>query len=714
MIRIAAYATLLTTAASIPLSEAHAEKPRFHELEGFGNFLDGNPESTAITESGTVVLPPTVRERYTDPAAVFSAAAPLGNEIAVARSDDGQILAIDRAGKTRRLFKVNETVVTAMASRGDTLFVAAGPPARLYRVPASGKPQDYYGFDAQYVWDLAVAEGGSLWAATGKPGRVVRVEGPGEGEVIFEPEQAHLRAIHHDSELGLFVGGGEDGIVYRAADRQRFRALFDSGLNEITGMVTLGTDLYAAAVSGANAVASQGSSGDDDNNKNVKVRSQLVRVGMDGASETLAGSNDEAIFAVARDHRERVLVATGATGRRDPRGRIYAIEPDERMVSMLYQSKSRRLTALFDLPRKALAAVGADGGRLIHLTGGIAPEGVFLSTPFDAGVNSRYGTVEVFGEWPQGTRVRVAVRSGQTKTPDDTWSEWSQDIDAPGRKRVRVPNGRYAQLRLTLSSDGSVSPSVYRARLAYLRQNLPPFVREVVALRRGLALEPLRQRKRRRKTVNLDNEAGKELRRGDDEEAEKPRKAARARRIERPGALTIKWVAKDPNGDDLKYDLAFRPAGDGGWIALEDELEEPFFTLDSAQLPDGHYEFRVRASDAPSNPPMQARDDKRESRAVLVDNTPPRVRDIEIEQRGQRTVIRFVASDAVGPLSDAGYSLDGQPFEPVHPDDGILDGPGEAFTLRLGELASGPHTLTIRIFDAAGNPGTGQKLFDIP
>ena len=35
-----------------------AETTRTFELEGFGHFLDGNPESTAVTEDGAVALRP--------------------------------------------------------------------------------------------------------------------------------------------------------------------------------------------------------------------------------------------------------------------------------------------------------------------------------------------------------------------------------------------------------------------------------------------------------------------------------------------------------------------------------------------------------------------------------------------------------------------------------------------------------------------------------
>ena len=160
-----------------------------------------------------------------------------------------------------------------------------------------------------------------------------------------------------------------------------FKALYDSGHPEITAVVVQDNLAFAAAVTGAQALAaSQGN--EQQGGKAVKgpeVRSQLVRIGMDGTSEVLAGSNDEAIFDLAVDDKKQILVATGATGRDDPRGRLYTIHPTKRKIGMVYQSPSRRITHLVQLPRDALAAVAASGGRITHVTGGYGFEGEFYT-----------------------------------------------------------------------------------------------------------------------------------------------------------------------------------------------------------------------------------------------------------------------------------------------------------------------------------------------
>ena len=738
MARVAGVAVAVALGVS---SDARAEAARFYNLEGFGHFLDGNPESTAITEDGAASLPPPVRERYADAGAVFSAATADGEDVIVARVDDGQVLRVDRAGKSKLLWKADESMVSALLSTGEALFAGTGAPAKIYRIDKkSGKAEVYYAADAGYIWALCEGPKGSLLAVTGEPGTVVRIDKKDSGKVLFAPEQEHLRSVAYSVALGIFVGGGERGIVYRAADSVQFRALYDTGNTEVTGLLLRDGYVFAAGVSGAQELAVEPSKpegkrgggggegggsggsgargeggGSGGKSSSSAVRSQLVRVGMDGAVETLAGSSDEAIFALAFDDKGQVLVATGATGREDPRGRIYSVEPERRLISMLYQSPSRRITHLVDVGRGSLAAVSAVGGRITQLAAGYATSGEFITLPFDTGINSRFGVVQLFGSWPKGTAVDGAVRSGQTAEPDATWSEWSRAVHAPGNVSSGAPNGRYMQVRLTLKGDGKSTPSVHRVRLSYLRQNLPPFVRDITALGKGLALYVIPQDPPRSKTISLsDKPAAEDTHHGGDEE-ERPNGPARARQVEESGAVTLRWVAEDPNGDELRYDLKYRPSGGKDWRVLKQKMVEPFYTLKSQQLPDGQYQFRVEVTDAPSNADGEERTDSRDSRDVLIDNTPPHLDPLKVEVgRDRRIVARALAADQVGPLVAASYSLDASELKPVLPDDGVLDGPGESFTLRLGPLPSGEHTLTLRVRDEAENEGVGQAAFVVP
>ncbi|HET6346894.1 MAG TPA: fibronectin type III domain-containing protein, partial [Myxococcota bacterium] len=661
----------------------------------------GNPETTAVTEEGAIALPPEVRDRFSDAAATFGAAAAHGDEVFVSRVDDGQVVGIDAAGKSRNVYKAEEAMVTALLATDDGLFVAVGTPARIYRIDWKGKASLFNAPDANYVWGMVEGPEHGLYAVTGEPGTVVKIDAKGVGKTLFKSEQAHLKSLAYDAKLGLFVGGGERGVVYRAQKETDFKALYDSGNPEVTALLVRDAYAYVAGVTGAASLASD-EGGGKKSKAQGEVHSQLMRIAMDGTSEVLAGSSDEAVFALAFDARGQVIVATGATGRDDPRGRLYSIDPEKKLISMLYQSPSRRITHLVTLGKGALAAVAAGGGRITQLTRDVAHKGEFYTLPFDTGINSKLGLVQVLGSYPSGTSVEASVRTGQTAEPDSSWSDWSKPVTAPGNKPVSAPNGRYLQVRLTLKSTGEASPQVLRLRVAYLRQNLPPFVREVSTLRKGVALLPIPHDENKSKTVALADK-------GEERSSEEGRRTgqARARQVMDRGALTIKWLADDPNGDELKFELLVRGAGEATWRTLKNDLDDPFYTLKSSQLPDGHYHFKVRASDGRSNPDGMERSDSRESRAVLVDNTPPKVERLKASVSGRRATIESSVEDAVGPLVELTYALDSAEARPILPEDGILDGPGETFKIALDNLAPGRHTLTVRAVDEADNEGFG-------
>jgi hypothetical protein len=143
------------------------------------------------------------------------------------------------------------------------------------------------------------------------------------------------------------------------------------------------------------------------------------------------------------------------------------------------------------------------------------------------------------------------------------------------------------------------------------------------------------------------------------------------------------------------------------WKLLKEDVRESKLDIDSDALADGTYRFRVGVSDRRANPPSVAASVNRVSRAILVDHTPPRVQSMAVESRQSA---RFDASDDASLLQQAEYSLDAGAWQPVYPDDGILDSRAESFTIRLADLPPGEHLITLRVRDRAGNAGLGKAV----
>jgi hypothetical protein len=97
-----------------------------------------------------------------------------------------------------------------------------------------------------------------------------------------------------------------------------------------------------------------------------------------------------------------------------------------------------------------------------------APTGTFDSRVLDGGgTGADWQTVSATTKVPAGTQLGFATRTGETATPDASWSGW-QAVDAGGG--IASPNGRYIQYRANLSSTdpaGMITPVVERVEVGF-------------------------------------------------------------------------------------------------------------------------------------------------------------------------------------------------------------------------------------------------------
>ncbi len=359
----------------------------------------------------------------------------------------------------------------------------------------------------------------------------------------------------------------------------------------------------------------------------------------------------------------------------------------------------------------ALLGSGGDGwlgtgglARVYRVPGKSPYEGIATSTPFDAGGNARWGGMSIEpGTGVSG--VRVETRSGNTKTPDDSWSGW-QDVGLDGgRGKVNAPAARFLQWRLHLSDAQTRLAAV---STTYLPANLAPRVSEVRVTGLG---EKMERTWDRGQPASLAQELPGGVRvefqvpgHDTDQPADDP-EAAWARRYR-----TVTWSAADPNDDPLRFDIDLRATGETTWKPLQKDDEASPWIWDSAAVPDGWYALRVTASDRVANPPELAATGYRQTEPFLVDNTPPRVADLDAKGR----VITGAAEDAAGSIRSIEVSLDGGAWRMVFPEDGIADMPRETFRIDLTEADSGDHVALVRAADDAGNLGVARVSFLVP
>jgi hypothetical protein len=432
------------------------------------------------------------------------------------------------------------------------------------------------------------------------------------------------------------------------------------------------------------------------------IKGAVYRIAPDGLWDQLWDSRDDSPYDLAFDADSRLIIGTGS------KGKIYRLEGDPLRPMLLSRATAQQVTALYKDARGRLYYATANPGKLFRLSPSRAARGTYESEVRDAQMVSSWGTVSWHGNIPNTSRVEISTRSGNTETPDDTWSAWSSTYTVAEGSTITSPKARYLQWRALLSgtSDGPVLTSV---TAAYLQRNLRPQVRSITVHPPGIVFQ--------KPYSTGDPELA-----GFENQSTPDRRLAQAaqnapggstgspllgRRTYQKGLQTILWRADDENEDDLSYDVWYRREGDPGWNALRHNLTDEILVWDTATVPNGTYFIKVVASDAPSNSAGTALTGELESIAFEIDNTPPAIIVTGARLDGNRTIVVFDVRDDHSPVLRVECSQDGQLWRGAFPIDGISDSKSEHYEVAI-EGTLGPRGITVRATDAMNNVATAQ------
>ena len=162
-----------------------------------------------------------------------------------------------------------------------------------------------------------------------------------------------------------------------------------------------------------------------------------------------------------------------------------------------------------------------------------------------------------------------------------------------------------------------------------------------------------------------------------------------------------------------KRQLQIRGVSDREWRTLGAGLTNSWFTIDSDALPDGVYVLRLVATDDLTNPVTVALSGDKTSEPIEIDNTPPKVTAGAQSVSGRNGEIPFAVEDSTSRILRAEFSVDGGPWMPVYPDDGIPDGLRERFVVRVPNLNPGEHVVALRAADSSANSGSGKLTITV-
>jgi outer membrane protein assembly factor BamB len=627
-----------------------------------------------------------------------------------ATGDEGKVYKVAPGGKVSVAYAGGESQVLCLAVGGDgAVYAGTGPGGSIVRIDPHGKARTFCDTGESYVWSLAVdRKTQTLYAGTGPKGRICKVTPEGKVEVFCATRQEHVLCLAAGEDGMLYAGTDKGGLVYRIDPRGKGFVLFQAPQAEVHTLQLTPEAIYAgtAAPTKRRAGGSLASSSRDSSSvsadgptspvpADTAVRRAAAVVKKASASDDKDGphghpasapsapaSGENSVYrltaagGIREVFREKALVLSLLRGAgrlfvgTGMEGQLFEVDEATRERTEIARLDHGQVMCLCRRAGGTVVLGTGDPGKLYSLEEKFAVRGTVTSEVLDAHLVSRWGALRWEADTPPGTRVMLAVRSGNVADPDETWSDWSAEQADGGP--AAAPPARYLQYRVTLKTDDPArTPAVRSVTLRYATTNQAPEVLKVEAPDLD--------------AVNLDN----------------------------PKRLKFKWTAQDANEDDLTYSVYVRKEGWAGWVLLEDDLDRPDYEWDTTAAPSGTYRLKVVASDRKDNPDADALTGERVSLPFVVCHQPPAVSVKVADLEGGEARVEAAASSPLVRLTAASYAVDGKKWVSVFPAGGLFDSKSAAFAFSTESLKPGTHVLVLRVRDAAGNTGSADVVFDV-
>ena len=715
-------------------------------------FEKGMPQGVAVSSDGHLREGPGLTEVLTTPSTfVWSVTAGKNGETYLGTASPATVLRVGRDGKAFTLFETKDVSVQVVRLGPDAaLYAATLPSGKVYRLKADAAAKqdessaevvfDAAQFDGtnasdektdgkteakpHYIWDMTFDTAGRLYIATGGPGAVYRVDvakPQARPEAFFKSDEQHIRCLAWDAKGNLIAGSDGSGLVYRIDAGGKGYVLFEAPRREITA-VAVGANgtIYAASVGDKShnplpplpvqgqpsviiSIMQPGSLLAANSSASVPEGSEIYALtpaddAKPQAPRRVWAGKDEIVYALA-SRKDGLLALTGN------RGHIFRIADDGSYADVAHVDAQQGLSL----------AVGADGvlvgtgntGKLVTL--GAIEKHEYASDVLDAGALARFGRVEVE---PGSKGYELLTRTGNVEQPvrgqgDWGWSKWTPLKDGA----VASPAGRFFEWKAVLHAGATLGG----VGVNYLPVNAAPVVDDLVVVT-GARINPQTLAQNQPggvpQPVNIALPSSGQAAMNFDGTAAQPLQAVKDRT-----AITVRWGAHDDNGDDLTYALYLRGDGETVWRLLKDQVADKAYSFDATLIPDGGYQIKVVATDAPSHTPEDALTGAKESDRFEVDTTPPVVTGLKATAEAT-PMVSFDAEDAFSPIAHAEYSLDAGPWEYVEPVGGLSDSKKEHYELRLRgaglDVKAGEHLITVRVYDRHDNVGVAKTVFTTP
>ena len=651
-----------------------------------------------VDPDGVLRLGARATSHPTDSLAIAWCATRLQDGSVAVGGDGGRVLRWSERGGWRVWARLGSGQVQSLVADGDGAVAGVGPRGVIYRIAANGDTTRLAETGERHVWGLVPAGKGAWYAATGTRGRLLRVTA-GRSEVLLDTEESNLVSLAGDGQGGVYAGGDSRGRVYQVEASGSTRTLFDATEDEVRALAVGGDGVVWAAASSVAATAAAEDPPTAEESAQPQPargavaggRAVLYRLTREGEASAWWTSPQPIIYAL-------VPLARGVRAATGNRAGVFRVERPNGATLELAPPQGQ-VTALL-VQGDVVDAVTSNPVTLWRLGPGAADGGELLSQVQDARRFARFGRLRSSGS---GSRT-FSTRSGNSETPDTTWSRW-QAVGGDGA--IASPPGRYLQWKVRM---GSGDASVDEVTVSWREPNLAPRVEDLSVAPQGQGFRE-GEMSARTESVTQTLPGGQKV---EYSATVTGGRAVKEMPIWARGMRTLTWRGVDPNGDPLRARVLVRAEPDGDWIEIGKDLEVSLLTWNTNTLADGRYRVKVEVSDRDGNAVGEALTGEAVSEPFSVDNHAPEVTSLEAVRDGDKVVVSGAASDGQGWLQRLDLSVDDGAWRSIAPEGGFSDAPRLTFRVVVPDLAPGPHLLSVRAVDAAGNSATRAVRVTVP
>ncbi len=674
VLRAAAMTGVLAVVSVATTHEAQAVGTRTFVLDTLEKLSGGDLKGVAVSSDGAVRAGFTLgNAAIPDATATFTAVTLTDGTVLVGTSPGGKVYKIAGDQVSAYADTGSLAVTSLVQAKNGAVYAATMPDGKIFRL-VQGRAEPFATLpDTSHVWALVVDKAGTgLFAATGPEGKVFRVEPNGSSSVYFRSTENHVVSLALADNGDLYAGSTGKGDIFKITGPGRATVLANLPGEEIKS-IAVAKDGHVWVVANEygeipepprrSPAAARVAPGPTTGPRVKAGKGSLYRFDAQGRSERMMKHDDTHYLSLALDESGRPYVGTGAEGR------VYTVD-DAHVVTLVADTDERQVGALAVAGNKGYV-VTSDPPVFHRILGRGGQDAVWTSKVLDATLRARFGTLS----WRATGALELSTRSGNTATPDATWTAWSNPLTAPGV--IASTPARYIQVRARWARDPNAV--LHEVTIPFVTDNVRPVVTDVTAVVKG----------------------------GPTKEPASSLPASGGDVGKHDSVVKVTWKVDNPDNDALRYRVSFQREGQALWrdaLKADEVLTKAELDWDTAALPEGRYRVRVEASDELANAPDQVQKHVLVSEVVLVDNTPPRIE--KLEMAGRRLRVRVV--DGTSPITRVEFSVDGKlEWKPLAPADGVFDTTDEAVDSDVSSVVlPGSHIVMVRAYDTAGNAVT--------